>query len=235
MYKLTISNIVCNANAGYRPTDLARMAYCKYMKLDPAVFPAAVSKPYYPRTSNSTFRSAEFVIAESKTEEEALLSAYSFVYDMTRFKLLSPNANVYSFLTHNIVCYTKMPRALDLHRFERDHPTRCTWQPKLFVGLHWIVKEMDKVVFVLFKESGNVVVAGIRKMEDIEKAEKLLEHVAKYMVKEGEVTPVVEDEPVVKLEPGLVKEAKRKVEQAPPATEGRAARAKKAKLQTMRI
>jgi transcription initiation factor TFIID TATA-box-binding protein len=185
MYKLSISNIVCNGNAGYiDDLDLTKLAHCLHMKYDPIVFPAAVSKSKYPRTSNSIFRSSEFVIAEGKTPEECLLSAYCYVYTIRRLCL--ERTNVYNFTIHNIVCYTRMPRALNLARFERDHKTRCSWQPKVFVGLLWMVKKeaKKKVVFILFNESGNIVVAGLRCMEAIPEAEQYLYEIAKYMVPE---------------------------------------------------
>src|SRR4051812_7674763 len=85
-YKLSISNIVSNGNLGYTNLDLCGSAYLKSMKFDQAVFPAAVSKPYFPRTSNSVFRSGEFVIAEAKSIDESFLSAHCYNYDLRKQK-----------------------------------------------------------------------------------------------------------------------------------------------------
>ncbi len=155
-----------------------------HMKYDGDVFPAGVSKSLHSGTTNSLFESSEFVIAYGRSASDCLLSAYCFI-DAQR-TLAGERACLYNFKIQNIVCFTQMPRALNLNQFELDHPLDSSWEEIIFAGLKWELEPPEpKISFILFRKSGNIVVAGIKTMEMIEFAESKLHEIAKYMLPEG--------------------------------------------------
>lgn len=158
----TLQNIVATVNLSCK-LDLKVIAMgARNAEYNPKRFAAVIMRIREPKTTALIFASGKMVCTGAKSEEASKLAARKFARVIQK---LSFPAQFKDFKIQNIVgsCDVKFP--IRLEGLAYSHGYFCSYEPELFPGLIYRMKE-PKVVLLIFV-SGKVVLTGAKKREDL--------------------------------------------------------------------
>jgi len=158
----TLQNIVATVNLGCK-LDLKVIAMgARNAEYNPKRFAAVIMRIREPKTTALIFASGKMVCTGAKSEEASKLAARKFTRIIQK---LGFSANFKEFKIQNIVgsCDVKFP--IRLEGLAYSHGFFCSYEPELFPGLIYRMKE-PKVVLLIFV-SGKVVLTGAKLREDL--------------------------------------------------------------------
>eukprot|EP00884_Botryococcus_braunii_P022481 jgi/Botrbrau1/8917/Bobra.0148s0031.1 len=158
----TLQNVVATVNLGCK-LDLKHIAMqARNAEYNPKRFAACILRIREPKTTALIFASGKMVCTGAKSEEAARTAARKFAKIVA--KLGNP-AKFMDFKVQNIVgsCDVKFP--IRLEGLSLQHSLFCSYEPELFPGLIYRMKQ-PKVVLLVFV-SGKVVLTGAKSRDDI--------------------------------------------------------------------
>jgi len=158
----TLQNIVATVNLSCK-LDLKVIAMgARNAEYNPKRFAAVIMRIREPKTTALIFASGKMVCTGAKSEEASKLAARKFARVIQK---LGFSAQFKDFKIQNIVgsCDVKFP--IRLEGLAYSHGFFCSYEPELFPGLIYRMKE-PKVVLLIFV-SGKVVLTGAKKREDL--------------------------------------------------------------------
>lgn len=130
-------------------------------RFDPSIFPATTCSIREPHATPQIFSSGRVVIPGPKTSQEALLCLR--MLEWRAIDQLGIFADVHNFCLDNIVGSFCIGYPIDLDLFfahnQLTSDGRTNWDPSLFPGLNYFMKQPVKLQFGIY-QTGNVVVLG---------------------------------------------------------------------------
>jgi transcription initiation factor TFIID TATA-box-binding protein len=170
-FETKIQNIVGTVSLK-REFDLRKLDEIKdkniTMLYEPLVFPGIIIRMKSPKAVLMVFKSGKVVVTGGKSRKESKLAIKSFsallrangieVTDKTRF------------MVQNIVVSVQTKKRIDLELFSKNK--NVEYEPNNFLGVVYRL-EKPKCVTLIFG-SGKLVITGLKKESDIEKASKKL-------------------------------------------------------------
>ncbi|CAL9058135.1 TATA-box-binding protein 1-like [Musa acuminata AAA Group] len=171
-------NIVSTVNLDCR-LDLPAIAIqARNAEYNPKRFAAVIMRIRDPKTTALVFASGKMVCTGAKSEQQSNLAArkYARIIQKIGFPVKFEN-----FKIQNIVgsCDVKFP--IRLEGLAYSHQSFCTYEPELFPGLIYRMKQ-PKVVLLIFV-SGKIVLTGAKVRDDIYTAFESIYPVLKEFMK----------------------------------------------------
>lgn len=172
-HKFTIVNVVGTADTR-QTLNLKQVCMATKGKLGMGVFPSAISKSKFPRSTNCAFETGKLVNTGSRSVLEALLSLRKYCDCLT--DVLGVPHNYYDYNVQNIVGALRVGYRLNLNMLYDDRiklrRQDCKWEPDSFRGLKLETAHPD-ITMIIF-ETGKIIVTGPATFDRIALAEQLL-------------------------------------------------------------
>lgn len=183
-HRFTIVNVVGTADAR-QSLNLKLVCMATNGKLGMGVFPSAISKMKYPRSTNCAFETGKLVNTGSRSVVKALLSLRMYVDRLT--DVLGRPHSYWDYNVQNIVGSLRVGFRLNLNMLYDDRirlrRQDCKWEPDSFRGLKLETAYKD-ITMIIF-ETGKIIVTGPSKFNRIALAEEWLYTLAIERYEEG--------------------------------------------------
>ncbi|XVF30652.1 hypothetical protein REPUB_Repub16aG0076800 [Reevesia pubescens] len=161
----TIENVVSTVHLGCK-LDLKAIALrARNTEYNPEKFSGVMMRIKDPKTTALIFASGKMVCTGAKTEKQSLLAARKHARIL---KKLGFDVKFKEFKIQNMVASYNFAFPLSLIRLANSHSKFAIYEPELFPGLIYKMKQ-PKVMVMVFA-SGKIVIAGAQKRDDIFKA-----------------------------------------------------------------
>jgi transcription initiation factor TFIID TATA-box-binding protein len=160
-----VANIVSSASLGCR-LDLTKIAQsCWNCEYDPKRFHALIFRTRDPRATLRVFSSGKMIVMGTKSEEDSQKVARRFAQMITKQNY---PVNLQEFWVQNIVGTAKFEFDYSPERLcvAPDHIDRITYEPQVFPGLIYRIREPYRMAVLIFL-SGKVVVTGAKSITDL--------------------------------------------------------------------
>ncbi|KAK9845915.1 hypothetical protein WJX81_005852 [Elliptochloris bilobata] len=192
-----LQNIVATVNLDCE-LDLKSIAlHARNAEYNPKRFAAVIMRIRDPKTTALIFKSGKMVCTGAKSEEAARVAARKYAKVVQR---LGFPATFKDFKVQNIVGSTDVRFPIRLEGLSYSHGLFCSYEPELFPGLIYRMKE-PKVVLLIFV-SGKVVLTGAKKREEIYAAFEAIYPVLQEFRK-GDVEPAPRLPPAGSSQPAV--------------------------------
>ena len=168
-FNIKIENIVASASLGVRIPLEKIVEHLEGTEYEPEQFPGLVYRLKNPKAAALIFSSGKIVCTGARSISDVRKVVKKVVTMIKSSKIGKPKK--YTIQIENIVASAKLESKLNLDKiaFELEN---SEYEPEQFPGLVYRLKN-PKVAFLLFS-SGKVVCTGVRKVEDIELAVKII-------------------------------------------------------------
>lgn len=158
-----LQNIVSTVNMDCR-LDLKEIALrARNAEYNPKRFAAVIIRIREPKTTALIFASGKMVCTGAKSEEQSRLAARKYARIIQ--KLGNDQVKFKDFTIQNIVGSCDVGFPIRLEGLQILHQNFCTYEPELFPGLIYRMKQ-PKIVLLIFV-SGKIVLTGAKKREEI--------------------------------------------------------------------
>ncbi|CAI9112917.1 OLC1v1013426C1 [Oldenlandia corymbosa var. corymbosa] len=162
----TLQNVVSTVNLDCR-LDLKSIALqARNAEYNPKRFSAVIMRIREPKTTALIFASGKIVCTGAKNEQQSRLAARRYARIVQ--KLGYPEVQFKDFKVQNVVGSCDVKFTVRLEGLAHSHGNFCTYEPELFPGLIYRMKE-PKVVLLVFV-SGKIVLTGAKNREEIDNA-----------------------------------------------------------------
>jgi len=166
---INIQNVVATASVGQN-FDLRSIAgTIPGVEYRPETFPGLVYRLKKPKTATLIFSSGKMVCAGAKSERQSKKAVMKFLEDLKKSGIVitrKPDIQI-----QNIVASAGLGGTIDLEKTTYSLE-RTMYEPEQFPGLIYRMND-PKVVFLLFT-SGNLVITGAKKEEEVYRAVTIL-------------------------------------------------------------
>eukprot|EP00053_Salpingoeca_punica_P024221 m.12604 g.12604 ORF g.12604 m.12604 type:complete len:202 (-) comp6433_c0_seq1:249-854(-) len=161
----SIENIVSTAFLGHK-LDLMEIAKrARNAEYQPRRFSAVILRNKEPRATALVFQSGKMVIMGAKSEEDAHKAAHKFTKMINKTCDQATQVECKDFKTHNVVGCADVGFKIDNEALRASHTSFAEYDPEVFPGLTYRIKEPDVVMLVF--GSGKVVLTKAKKREEV--------------------------------------------------------------------
>ncbi|XP_004296212.1 PREDICTED: TATA-box-binding protein 2-like [Fragaria vesca subsp. vesca] len=162
---LTIQNVISTVNLGCK-LDLHQITVkAQNAEYNPKRLHSVIMRTREPKATVLIFASGKMVCTGAKSEGESKLAARKCVRTILKMGF---DAKFKDFKIQNMVANSDVRFPIKLEGLAYANPQCTTYEPELFPGLRYRLKE-PKITLLVFA-SGNLVVTGAKRREDIHKA-----------------------------------------------------------------
>jgi TATA-box binding protein (TBP) (component of TFIID and TFIIIB) len=172
LQKLKVVNLVATAELSL-PVDLERLVYEPGFLYDAAIYHCAYLKDKNTKGKISIFASGKMISIGTRNLKEAQHDLNYAARVLAGLGLAKPDK--LKVRLQNIVGVTRMALHLDLEKLSRELP--LIYEPEQFSGAIYWADELEGASLLLFP-TGKVVVAGLRRLDLIPVAERLIRDLA---------------------------------------------------------
>jgi transcription initiation factor TFIID TATA-box-binding protein len=166
---INIQNVVATATLG-QDLDLSSIVRAfPGVEYRPEQFPGLVYRLKKPKTATLIFRSGKMVCTGAKSERQARKAVLRVVNELKKNGIVT--AGTPTIQTQNIVASVILGGIIDIEKATYSLE-RTVYEPEQFPGLIYRMND-PKVVILLFT-SGNLVVTGAKKEEEVHRAVTVL-------------------------------------------------------------
>ena len=160
-----ITNIVCGVHLNCR-FDLKNIAlHGRNVTYRPKKFSAVVIRIREPKATALVFENGKMQVLGTKSVEDAKLACRKFARMLQK---MGYNPRMEEFKVQNMVASADTRMVIRLEGLKYEHLKYTHYEPELFPGLVYKIKE-PKVTALVFAK-GKVVLLGAKKVEEIEQA-----------------------------------------------------------------
>lgn len=153
---------------------------------NPQRFQAVIIRIRDPRTTALIFHSGKLIVTGAKNEDDCHTAARKYVGIIQKIGFA---AHFRNFRIQNITATCDMGFPIRLEGFLYKHAASSTYEPELFPGLVYRMKE-PKVVLLIFV-SGKVVITGAKAVDDLGDAlQNIYDHLAEFRKRNVVVTAI---------------------------------------------
>nr|XP_029119648.1 TATA-box-binding protein isoform X2 [Elaeis guineensis] len=175
---LILQNIVSTVNLGCK-LDLKMIALrARNAEYNPKRFAAVIMRIREPKTTALIFASGKLVCTGAKSEEQSKLAARKYARIVQKIGF---QAQFMDFKVQNVVASSDVKFPIRLERLSLHHDAFCTFEPEIFPGLIYRMKD-PKIVLLIFA-SGKIVLTGAKSRDQLYRAfEQIYPVVVEYRV-----------------------------------------------------
>ena len=175
--KLSIVNLVVTADLNQR-VDLARLTDEGGFRYDPSVYKCAYFRHRITRSKVSIFPTGKLISIGAKTLEGAGQALQEVMVRLVKLGLVRKTTITPKL--QNVVATTKVDQEMNLEKLSKILP-HVLYEPEQFPGAMYYPSELEGASVLIFA-NGNIVLAGLKRLELVEEGAKVVTRLVQMML-----------------------------------------------------
>jgi len=160
---IRVQNVVCTFNVGCKLDLRAIATRSRNSEYNPKRFSAVIMRIREPKSTALVFSSGKVNVTGARSEKQALLAARKYARIIQRLKF---PAQFRDFKIQNVVSSVDVRFPIRLEGLAFSQASSSSYEPEIFPGLIYRMREPVKVVLLIFV-SGKVVLTGGKTTEQM--------------------------------------------------------------------